>query len=112
MGAFYGCEAFVLPSHQKNFGLTVAEALACEKPVLVSNKINSQSEIIKTNCGLVANDGLIGTICLLNNWINLSVANKNTMRVNAYNTFKTKFLATKTPMNIIETIQSHIAMEK
>ena len=111
-GAFYGCEAFVLPSHQENFGLTVAEALACEKPVLISNKVNIHSEITKTNCGLVANDDLIGTVCLLNNWINLSDAEKNTMSVNAHNTFKTKFLATKTAMNIIETIQSHIALEK
>jgi glycosyltransferase involved in cell wall biosynthesis len=28
-GAYYGCEAFILPSHQENFGITVAEALAC-----------------------------------------------------------------------------------
>ena len=26
-GAFYGSEAFILPSHQENFGIAVAEAL-------------------------------------------------------------------------------------
>src|SRR6185369_16511419 len=39
-GAFHGCEAFVLPSHQENFGIAVAEALACGKPVLISNQVN------------------------------------------------------------------------
>lgn len=39
-GAFHATEAFLLPSHQENFGFVVAEALACEVPVLISNKVN------------------------------------------------------------------------
>src|SRR5207237_540512 len=34
-GAFEAAEAFVLPSHQENFGIAVVEALACGKPVLI-----------------------------------------------------------------------------
>ena len=44
-GALYGCEAFVLPSHQENFGIAVVEALACGKPVLISNQVNIWREI-------------------------------------------------------------------
>ena len=32
-GVFYAAEVFCLPSHQENFGIVVAEALACCKPV-------------------------------------------------------------------------------
>src|SRR5690606_26372536 len=39
-GALYGCEAFILPSHQENFGIAVVEALACSKPVLISDQVN------------------------------------------------------------------------
>jgi glycosyltransferase involved in cell wall biosynthesis len=39
-GAFRAAEFFVLPSHQENFGIVVAEAMALSKPVLISNKLN------------------------------------------------------------------------
>src|SRR5690606_20120454 len=44
-GDFYNSEAFVLPSHQENFGIAVVESLACKKPVLISNQINIWKEI-------------------------------------------------------------------
>jgi glycosyltransferase involved in cell wall biosynthesis len=49
--ALYGCEAFVLPSHQENFGIAVVEALACCKPVLISNQVNIWREIETTGGG-------------------------------------------------------------
>ncbi len=64
-GAFYGCSAFVLPSHQENFGIAVVEALACGKQVLISNQVNIFHEIETSYAGLVANDTLEGTISLL-----------------------------------------------
>jgi glycosyltransferase involved in cell wall biosynthesis len=64
-GAFYGCEAFVLPSHQENFGIAVVEALACGKPVLISNQVNIWREIEAAGAGWVAPDTLEGTMSLL-----------------------------------------------
>ncbi|MDP0490557.1 MAG: glycosyltransferase, partial [Verrucomicrobiota bacterium JB023] len=55
-GAFYGCEAFVLPSHQENFGIAVVEALACHKPVLITNKVNIWQEIEDAKAGFISND--------------------------------------------------------
>lgn len=44
-------EVFALPSHGENFGLTVAESLACGTPVLVS-KGAPWSELESRGCGL------------------------------------------------------------
>ena len=42
-----------LPSHQENFGLVVAEALACGTPVMVSTQVNLADEIAAANAGWV-----------------------------------------------------------
>lgn len=75
-GAFYGCEAFVLPSHQENFGIAIVEALACAKPVLVSNQVNIWQEIAAAAGGLIADDTLAGTQQMLTRWATTSAAEK------------------------------------
>jgi glycosyltransferase involved in cell wall biosynthesis len=82
-GAFYGCDAFVLPSHQENFGIAVAEALACAKPVLISNQVNIWREIHHGNAGLVSDDTEAGTMQLLENWLKLSIVEQKQMGENA-----------------------------
>ncbi len=71
-GAFYASEAFVLPSHQENFGIAVAEALACGRPVLLSDKVNVASEIAGDGAGLVEPDTPRGTSRLLERWMEMS----------------------------------------
>jgi len=70
-GAFYASEAFVLPSHQENFGIAVAEAMACARPVLLSNKVNIADEIAADGAGLMEVDTAEGTERLLARWIAL-----------------------------------------
>jgi glycosyltransferase involved in cell wall biosynthesis len=60
-GAFYAAEAFVLPSHQENFGVAVVEALACELPVLISDKVNIWPDIAHDEAGIVNADTAEGT---------------------------------------------------
>jgi glycosyltransferase involved in cell wall biosynthesis len=97
--AIYGCEAFVLPSHQENFGIAVAEALACEKPVLITNKINIYREIEKGGGGIIEEDTLTGTINNLKQWIALDAESKILMGKNAKkiyeNNFKNEYAAQK-----------------
>lgn len=90
-GAFYGCEAFVLPSHQENFGIAVVEALACGKPVLISNQVNIWREIANANSGLVADDTLEGTQELLKGWKRLSETDKKVMKAQARAIFLSNF---------------------
>ena len=90
-GAFAACEAFVLPSHQENFGIAVAEALACGRPVLISNQVNIFPEIVADGCGFAEPDTLEGTINLLQRWLALTPAERTAMGVQAKLTFSTRY---------------------
>lgn len=46
-------DVFCLPSHQENFGLAVAEAMAAGLPVVVSDQVNLHGEIHAAQAGLV-----------------------------------------------------------
>jgi glycosyltransferase involved in cell wall biosynthesis len=90
-GAFHAADAFVLPSHQENFGIAVAEAMACSLPVLVSDKVNIWREIDQWKGGLVATDDLAGTISLLERWKVMTPAEIETMRAAALACFDANF---------------------
>jgi glycosyltransferase involved in cell wall biosynthesis len=90
-GALSAADAFVLPSHQENFGIAVAEALACATPVLISNKINIWREIEGDGAGFVENDDLAGTLNLLKRWLAAPEASRAEMRANAPKCFAARF---------------------
>jgi glycosyltransferase involved in cell wall biosynthesis len=90
-GAFYASEVFCLPSHQENFGIVVAEALACGKPVLISNKVNIWHEISEGKAGFVASDTLEGTISNLEKWLAMSGEDYAKMSSCAVGVFNEKF---------------------
>ena len=90
-GAFYESEAFVLSSHQVKFGIAVVEALACNKPVLISNKINIWREIEKGLGGIVKNDTPEDTYNLLKQWFLLGKNEKEGMALAAQEVYRTCF---------------------
>ena len=55
-GAYYGCEAMTLISHQENFGIVVAEALGCGRRVVISDQVNIFDEVAAAQAGLVSRD--------------------------------------------------------
>jgi glycosyltransferase involved in cell wall biosynthesis len=97
-------EAFVLPSHQENFGIAVAEALACGTPVLISNKVNIWREIEQDGAGLVDEDDEPGTTRLLEKWLGLSDDGKQTMREKARRSFQERFEVKRAAESLIEAI--------
>lgn len=90
-GAYHASEVFVLPSHQENFGIVVAEALACGLPVLISNKVNIWREIEKAGAGLVQPDTLEGTQDLLQGWLGAPAEKQREMSQNALACFEQNF---------------------
>ena len=90
-GAFYASEAFVLPSHQENFGIAVAEAMACGRPVLLSDKVNIAAEIAADGAGLMEVDTAEGAERLLARWIALPQAEREAMGVRARECFHRRY---------------------
>ena len=103
-GAYHAAEAFVLPSHQENFGVVVAEALACHVPVIISNKVNIWREIAADKAGIVANDDSPGTVSALAAWLKLSDQERGEMRQRAVKTFGGRFEITMHVNNFLQAI--------
>jgi glycosyltransferase involved in cell wall biosynthesis len=75
-GVLAAAEVFALTSHQENFGIAVAEALACGKPVLISDKVNIWREIEQEKAGMVAADTVEGTVAMLRAWAAVSTSDR------------------------------------
>lgn len=90
-GALYGADAFILPSHQENFGLAVAESLACSTPVLISKKVNIWREIVEAGGGFAEDDNVAGTLSLLQQFLALEEKQKNDFRFAARACFEKHF---------------------
>lgn len=90
-GAFRAAEAFVLPSHQENFGIAVAEALACSVPVLLSDKVNIAAEIASDGAGLMCSDTSAATEHMLQSWTELRDVQRREMAQRALECFHRRY---------------------
>jgi glycosyltransferase involved in cell wall biosynthesis len=104
-GAFYQAAAFVLPSHQENFGIAVAEALACGVPVLISDKVNIWREIDQDGAGYVANDDLSSTHQTLKRWLETPGAERAAMGHRALKCFQTRFDVEQSARSLIAVLE-------
>lgn len=90
-GAFHACEAFVLPSHQENFGIVVAEALACSRPALITDRVNIWREIKEDGAGLVGSDTEDSVAAVMAKWLQLSESERAAMGQRARACFEKRF---------------------
>jgi glycosyltransferase involved in cell wall biosynthesis len=111
-GAFYGCEAFVLPSHQENFGIAVVEALACRRAVLISNQINICEEIKAGGGGIIQPDNMAGTCKLLATWQEMDEDEKLTMGIKARNIYRKNFSVARMAKELLEVFEPKPSAEK
>jgi glycosyltransferase involved in cell wall biosynthesis len=106
-GAFYTAEAFVLPSHQENFGIAVAEALGCGLPALISDKVNIWREVESSRAGLVEPDTLAGTLALLQRWLALPAAERAAMGVAARALFQRSFTVDAMANGLLDVVKQY-----
>ncbi len=90
-GAFAACEAFVLPSHQENFGVAVVEALASGRPVLLTDPVNISQDLAADGCALVEPDTQEGVRRLLTRWLALSPEQRAEMAERARESFVRRY---------------------
>ena len=105
-GAFYAAEAFILPSHQENFGIAIAEAIACRLPVLISDKINIWNYVAEDGTGLVESDTEDGTLRLLERWLALSPEEQGAMAERTESSFDRRFSMRTCAANIRSLVEA------
>jgi glycosyltransferase involved in cell wall biosynthesis len=106
-GALAAAEAFVLPSHQENFGIAVVEALACGTPVLISNKINIWREIEADGAGYAENDDVAGTSNLLSRWLATPAETRASIQQNARQCFANRFEIERATDSLLAVLGPH-----
>jgi glycosyltransferase involved in cell wall biosynthesis len=99
-GALRAAEILVLPSHQENFGIIVAEALAVGVPTLISNKVNIWREVASDGAGLVCADSFQGTCELLRSYVAMPKEKIAAMRQAAVDCFEERFEIKKAAGNL------------
>jgi glycosyltransferase involved in cell wall biosynthesis len=105
-GAFAAAEAFILPSHQENFGIAVVEALACGRPVLISNQVNIWREIVDEGCGYAEEDNVAGTRRLLERWLATPPATRAEMSARARRCFANRFEINRAVDSFLHVLQN------
>jgi glycosyltransferase involved in cell wall biosynthesis len=108
-GAYDVADAFVLPSHQENFGIVVAEALAWGVPVLTTYQVNIWREIKEAGAGIIHPDTQAGAGQLLSDWMALSPEDKSAMRVNAKACFTKNFEIETVTHNLLQALEDVLA---
>ena len=101
-GALHAAEAFVLPSHQENFGISVAEALGCGLPVLISDKVNIWREVVEAGAGMADTDTTEGTRRLLQRWLTMDPDQRRAMGAAARRLFEQRYSVDAMASSLIE----------
>ncbi len=109
-GLIRAADAMILPSHQENFGLVVAESMACSTPVLISNKVNIWREVQTSGGGLVEDDTREGTLRLIQKFYSLSQLERGKMTQAARRGFLEFFEASRGARDLMNLIEQDLGI--
>jgi glycosyltransferase involved in cell wall biosynthesis len=107
-GALRGAEAFVLPSHQENFGIAVAEALGAGVPVLISDKVDIWRSIQNAGAGLVAPDDRAGVVSILEEFMKMPQKAQLQMGQAGRSLFEARFSADAAARSLLAQLEAAI----
>ncbi len=100
-GALHAAEAMCLTSHQENFGVGLAEALACGTPVLLSDQIAIWREPIAAGAGFAAPDTQAGAEGVLARWLALEAQERAAMAAAARELFAERYRIETATSNLL-----------
>jgi glycosyltransferase involved in cell wall biosynthesis len=104
--ALHHCQALILPSHQENFGIVVAEAMAAERPVLITEPVNLATAVREAGAGRVAPDTLDGVADLLDGWMALSPIDRQRMGEAAARLYRSRYTLERAARSLLTVLQS------
>jgi glycosyltransferase involved in cell wall biosynthesis len=107
-GAFRCSELFCLPSHQENFGIVVAEALACGLPVSIAEPVNIATDVSAAGAGIVHADTAAGTISALRQWRAMPLAARAEMGERGRQLFADRFDFASVARNLIPVLEDAV----
>jgi glycosyltransferase involved in cell wall biosynthesis len=107
--ALRNADAFVLPSHQENFGIAVVEALAMGAPALLSKQVNIWDTIVEKGAGYAAADTFAGTAEVLRRWLETDAATRAKMRGHAIELFNQHFEISRVANSLVETVTPFVS---
>jgi glycosyltransferase involved in cell wall biosynthesis len=106
LGAIRASRFFVLPSHQENFGIAVAEALALGVPVLITKKVNIWREVESSRAGIATKSSVDGVGEGLRKMFDLGCSERQQMSVRARACFERHFDLRKNATRLVESIEA------
>jgi glycosyltransferase involved in cell wall biosynthesis len=107
-GAFRGADAFVFPSHTENFGMVVAESLACGTPVLTTRRVGIWREVTEEGAGWAESDDTEGVERLLRRWRAFPSDERRAMRLRARDCFERRFEIKRAAQALIDVLQEEL----
>jgi glycosyltransferase involved in cell wall biosynthesis len=95
-------DSMILPSHQENYGMVVAEACSVGLPVYLTDKVNLWREIIDAGAGAVEVDTFEGIQKMVNKW---TVCDHTKLSLAAKNCFTERLHISRTTERLIEVMK-------